>query len=60
MSKGVTLGHGLDNDQKDSLAATVKQIVYEQDEVIFDSGEPGAAAFVIKSVRYCKIRVKLS
>jgi len=39
----------LDNDQKDNLAATVKQMVYEPEEIIFDVGEPGAAAFVIKS-----------
>ena len=39
----------MDNDQKDNLAATVKQMVYEPEEIIFDVGEPGAAAFVIKS-----------
>lgn len=44
------LKNGLDNDEKDNLAATVKQVIYEPEEQIFDVGEPGAAAFVIKSV----------
>ena len=48
----------MDHNQKDLLATSVKEIEYEQGEVIIEEEEPGSAAYLIKNVQTCQFNLQ--